>query len=257
MTPSPQILDLAALLARLEQAGRQRRRQAAPGLQLAESAASHSAPRERVALEWLAPFWPAAGAERGALVEWIGDAGSGAGSLALAMARQTLAQSPGALVVIDGQPVSFYAPAAAAAGLDLDRTLLVCPAHARDRAWALEQALRSPGLAATLCWLPAFRTMAAAGRALRRWQLAAELHGAWGVFVRPLEARREPSFAAWRLLVTPVAGAGESARRVQVEVISGPGRSPGRSTLVEVDDETGHVHLVPPLAARALARRRA
>lgn len=253
MPHAPQILDLAALLARLEQAGRQRRRQAI-GLELAEG---REAPRERIAVEWLEPFWPPAGAQRGVLVEWLGDAGSGAGSLALAMARQALAQSPGALVVVDGQPLSFYPPAAAAAGLDLDRTLLVCPAHARDRAWALEQALRSPGLAATLCWLPAFRTLAAAGRALRRWQLAAELHNAWGVFVRPLEARREPSFAAWRLLATPVAGAGESRRQVQVEVISGPGRSPGHSTLVEVDDETGDVHLVSPLAARADTRRRA
>lgn len=134
------------------------------------------------------------GLEQGTLVEWIGHTGSGAATLALVAARAACSDQQ-TLVVIDEQK-DFYPPAAQALGIDLRRTVVVQPASARDRDWSLVQSLRSPGVAAVLCWPDRIHQ-----RMLRRLQLAAEQGGTLGLLVRPPSALAEPSWAKVRLVV--------------------------------------------------------
>ncbi len=147
---------------------------------------------------------PEKGIRRGSLVEWLSsDLGSGAGTLAL-LAAQRAAEAGGAVIVIE-RARRFYPLAAAAWGIDLDRLIIVRAANEEDHAWALDQALRSRGVAAAWTWPPE-----QGEHALRRWQLAAESSGAVGLLLRPAAARQEPSWADLRLLVEPIA---EPARR--------------------------------------------
>ena len=64
------------------------------------------------------------GFRRGSLVEWfVTGPGSGAGTLALLVARQACSRK-GTLVVVDATG-QFYPPAAAACGLDLRRLVVI------------------------------------------------------------------------------------------------------------------------------------
>lgn len=191
---------------------------------------------------------PEGGVRPGGLVEWLAAVeGGGATTLAVMMAREACRQA-GALVVIDvgGE---FYPPAAAAAGLDLDRTILVRPRNEADAVWAFDQALRCGGVAAALAWPRRLST-----RAFRRLQLAAAGAGGLGLLVRPESCRDSPSWADARLLVRPLPG--RAGRRLRVEALRCRGGE-GRAIEVEIDDETGALRLVPPLAAAAPGRRAA
>lgn len=97
-------------------------------------------------------------------------------------------------------PFLPYAPALAAAGLELGRVLLVRARDDADTLWAAEQALQSGSCRAVLAWV-----RRADGRQLRRLQLAAERGRAPLVLFRPPAALVAPSPAALRL--TLVAGA--------------------------------------------------
>jgi cell division inhibitor SulA len=94
-------------------------------------------------------------------------------------------------------PYLPYAPALAAAGLDLDR-LLVLQAEGREALWATEQALRSGACGAVLCW-----PRGADDRALRRLAVAAEQGDALGFAFRPSRVLQQPSPAALRLELMP------------------------------------------------------
>lgn len=91
-----------------------------------------------------------------------------------------------------------YAPALAAAGVELSRLLLIQPASAGEGLWAMEQALRAGSCGAVLGWPPAVDH-----RRLRRLQLAAQAGNAMGVLFRPLSARGQASPAALRLHLEP------------------------------------------------------
>jgi hypothetical protein len=192
---------------------------------------------------------PRGGLSRGTLVEWLSPgAGSGAGSLALAVAREAC-RDGGPVVVID-RTKSFYPPAAARAGIDLARLIVVRPENAADEQWALDQSLRSPGVAAVWC-----RLEKCPPRLGRRLQLAAESGGNLGLLNRPAVARGDPSWAEVRFLVTPlVATAG---RRLRVELLRLRGNAGGRTWDLELDDETGIVRLAPAVAAPAVVRHTA
>jgi len=139
---------------------------------------------------------PAGGLRHGMLVEWLGDFGrSGAVTLGLLAAREACREG-GVLVVLD-RAQTFYPPAAAAWGIDLNRLIVVHPQNARDELWAAVQALRSPVVAAM--WANIERLDA---RAFRRLQLAAEAGRTLGVLVRPITARGQPSWADVRLEVS-------------------------------------------------------
>ena len=92
-----------------------------------------------------------------------------------------------------GPPYPLFAPAFAAAGVQLERLLIIRPAQAL---WAAEQALLSAACDLVLLWLPQ-----AAPQDLRRLALATEQGRAPAVIFRPAAAERESSPAALRLAV--------------------------------------------------------
>lgn len=98
-------------------------------------------------------------------------------------------------------PFLPYAPALAAAGLDLGRILLVHPRQndSVETLWAMEQALKSRSCAAVLGWVH----RATDATAKRRLQLAAEDSSALAVLLGSRGALAQPSPAALRLIVTP------------------------------------------------------
>ncbi|MBN2475205.1 MAG: hypothetical protein JXB62_11390 [Pirellulales bacterium] len=195
---------------------------------------------------------PERGLRRGTLVEWLAaGAGSGAETLALQAARQAC-RDGGTLIVLDRRR-EFYPPAAARLGIELERLMLVYATGEADNAWALDQALRCPGVAAIVAWPEQLD-----GRTFRRLQLAAEQGRGLGLLIRPPAARSEPSWADVRLLVEPLPAEPSQAekRRLRICLLRCRGGTDGRSIDVEIDDETHLVHPASRLAA-ATAHHRA
>ena len=120
---------------------------------------------------------------------------SSAVTLSLLAAREACREG-GALVVIDRRQ-TFYPPAAAVWGIDLDRLILVRPRSARDELWASVQSLRSPAVAAVWGMIDRLDS-----RAFRRVQLAAQAGRTLGLLLRPPSARGQPSWADVRLGVS-------------------------------------------------------
>ncbi len=140
---------------------------------------------------------PGGGWPLGALTELLLE-GPGVGELRLllpALARLTRA---GRWLAWVAPPHLPYAPALAAAGMELSRLLVIHSASDREGLWAMEQALRAGSCGAVLGWPPA-----ADHRRLRRLQLAAQTGNAMGVLFRPLSARGQASPAALRLHLEP------------------------------------------------------
>ncbi len=73
---------------------------------------------------------------------------------------------------------------------------IVYPANEADEFWAIDQLLRCPSIAAVVGWPARVSSIA-----MRRWQLAARSSGAVGLFVRPSNSRREPTWAEARIQV--------------------------------------------------------
>jgi hypothetical protein len=159
---------------------------------------------------------PTGGFPRGSLVEWLADeaGGAGAGVLAMLAAREaSIKASTGtnaegaaqgkAVVVLDRQQ-TFYPPAAAALGVDLETAIVVRARSAAEELWALDQILRCPGVAAV--WGPVAKIDP---RWFRRLQLAAERGGALGLLLRPASVRGRPSWAWAQIGVAPVGMGGE------------------------------------------------
>ena len=119
------------------------------------------------------------GLATGTLTEWLAPAsGCGAELLSLLAARQATVNG-GALVIVD--PLNrFYPPAAAAWGINLENTIVLRGSSLSSLFWAIDQALRSPAVAAV--W---GKIDQVSERWLRRFQLSAEQSGAMGMFVRP------------------------------------------------------------------------
>jgi hypothetical protein len=120
------------------------------------------------------------------------------GLLAPALARLTCA---GKRVVWLAPPYLPYAPALAAAGIDLPHLVLVRAAGRRDALWAAEQALRAGSCHALLAWLPNPNYAH-----LRRLAVAAEASRAFLALFRPPQAAAEPSPACLRLALEPAEG---------------------------------------------------
>jgi len=99
-------------------------------------------------------------------------------------------------VVFVAPPYIPYAPALAAAGVDLAQIVHI-DASAADTHWTAEQCLRAGCCGAVLNWLPD-----ADYRQLRRLQLAAETGASLAFLFRPLRAAQQTSPAALRLQVT-------------------------------------------------------
>ncbi len=143
---------------------------------------------------------PGGGWPRGALTELILRA-PGIGEVSLLLpALAALSREPRWIALI-APPHLPYAPALAAAGVDLARLLRVRAGNGADTLWAMEEALRSGACGAVLAWPGAM-----AERAQRRLQLAAEAGDCAGFWFTPAEQAASTSFAALRLGLAPVAG---------------------------------------------------
>ena len=95
--------------------------------------------------------WPA-----GALTELIGG-GAGIGELQLVLPALSALSWAGKRIVWVAPPHLPYAPALAAAGVDLSRVAVVRAPGRRDALWAAEQALRSGSCHALLAWFAGAR----------------------------------------------------------------------------------------------------
>ncbi len=136
---------------------------------------------------------PGGGWPQGALTELLSSQ-EGIGELRLLMPALARLSQADRWIAWIAPPRLLYAPALAAAGIELSRVLVV---HVHDKTqipWATEQALRHGRCGAVLAWPPQ-----ADMRTLRRLQLAAEAGQAWGFLFRTIEQTAVPSPAALRL----------------------------------------------------------
>jgi len=169
----------------------------------------------------------------------------------------------------------LYGPGLLAHGLDPARLVLITAPRDEDILWAVEEGLRTPGLAAVVGEIGRLPMVAG-----RRLQLAAERSGVTAFLLRrwrngeeAMAERERPSAAVtrWRVRALP-AQEGDDPRlrqligrpRWRVELLRCRGGVPAQwvvesrvvesrvvgSGVVEVADATGHVRLSPELADR-------
>lgn len=135
---------------------------------------------------------PQHGLPSGSLVEWLGDAGSGAATLAWLMAAHF--QTSRSVIVVDPQRECFP-PGMASLEADLQRVVVIQPRTPTETLWTLEQSLRSQAGAIVMA-----RLEGVTHQTYRRFKLAVERGGGIGLFLRPARYRRAPSWADVRLL---------------------------------------------------------
>jgi protein ImuA len=238
---------------------------------------------------------PERGFRRGALVEWLlAGEGVGAGTLALLAAKHAC-RGGGILAVFDFRAAStgtvpfsstrqlgqsprcdnreFFPPAAVRLGIALEQLVVIRAGAAADNHWAIDQALRSPAVAAVLAWPDRIDD-----RTFRRWQLSAEEGGCVAMLLRSEAAKNDPSWADVRLLVEPLpvgwversephqdfdsvsllhgnaasdgvpllrrssAVTSYNRRLLRITLLRCRGKNAGHSIDVELDDETYRVH---------------
>jgi len=208
VVPPRPLRDEAALAGVLQHPGIWRRRSS-------NATTIDAQPSGHAALDALLPGggWP-----RGALCEFLVETdGIGECTLVLpALAALTQARRRVALIA---PPYLPYAPALAAAGVDLGQVVQI-DAGTADTHWSIEQCLRSGCCGAVLGWLPR-----ADYRELRRLQLAAESGGTIGFVFRPLAAANEASPSALRLRITAAQG------EPQIELLKCRGRVGGAARM--------------------------
>src|SRR6188508_2162345 len=140
---------------------------------------------------------PGGGWPSGALTEILGSQ-QGIGELQLVLPALAALTWAGKRVVWLAPPHLPYAPALAAAGINLSQLVVVRAPGRRDALWAAEQALRAGCCHALLGWL-----RRAAYDDLRRLAVAAEASPAWVALFRPLATAAESSPACLRLVLEP------------------------------------------------------
>ncbi|MDZ7825808.1 MAG: translesion DNA synthesis-associated protein ImuA [Gammaproteobacteria bacterium] len=169
--------------------------------------------------------WPMDG-----LTEILGDT-PGVGELRLLLpALARLSRRRARWIALIAPSFLPYAPALAAAGVDVSRVLLVHPKNHQEQLWATEQALKSGTCSAVLSWPDAHHLRHGD---LRRLQIAAREGDAWGVLFRPEAAADTASPAELRLLLQ--AGAGDP-ERLGLKVVKRRGGWPTDDLEVRFDD---------------------
>jgi hypothetical protein len=138
---------------------------------------------------------PGGGWPRGALTEMLLER-EGIGELRLTLPALARLQAEGRSIVWVAPPYRPYAPALAAAGLDLARLIVVRGCTVPEALWAYEQALRAPECGAAFGWMNAHED-----RALRRLQVAAREGRTWGVLWRRPGQRASAAAAPLRLSI--------------------------------------------------------
>ncbi|HYD56833.1 MAG TPA: translesion DNA synthesis-associated protein ImuA [Burkholderiales bacterium] len=161
----------------------------------------------------LARALPGGGWPAGALTEFLG-LQEGIGELQLLLPALAKLTAAGKRVVWLAPPHIPYAPALAAAGMDLTNLAVVRAPGRRDALWAAEQVLRAGPCHALLAWFHHARY-----EELRRLAVAAEGSQAFVALFRPAEAASEPSPAMLRISLE---GENES---LKVQILKRRGRS--------------------------------
>jgi len=151
---------------------------------------------------------PGRGWPQGALTEMIVER-EGIGELRLTLPALVRVQADGRDVVWIAPPHRPYAPALAAAGVDLARFYVVRCADPKDALWAYEQALRAPECGAAFAWHGVRDE-----RMLRRLQVAAREGRTWGVLWRRPGQSGGALAAPLRLGLAAAEGTGKLAVRV-------------------------------------------
>ncbi len=166
---------------------------------------------------------PGRGWPRGALTEIV-LAREGIGEIRLTVPALVRLQAGNRDVVWIAPPHAPYAPALAAAGLDLARLVIVRCRSAAEELWAYEQALRAPECGAAFAWLGSDDE-----RALRRLAVAAREGGTWGVLWRRPGRRGTATAAPLRLALAP------HERRLAVRVLKRRGGDVAQPVVIDVD----------------------
>lgn len=200
---------------------------------------------------------PHSGIPRGSLIEWLGDGLGNPASVLATVAAREAARAGGVTVFID-RSKTFYPPAAAAWGIDLDRTLIVHPENEKDELWVMDQVMRCAHVAAMVSWPKKLDHLN-----FRRLQLAGERSGCLGMLIRPLAASREPSWADLRILVSPCGFTLNSRAhwRIDLKVLRCRDNVRQEEIKLEIDDRTGEIyeahtsHLAAQLAHPKVAVR--
>jgi hypothetical protein len=198
---------------------------------------------------------PAGGYNRGTIIEWLADHGSGAEYLSLLAARHA-ADDGGALVIVD-QHSQFYPPAARAMGIALGNLIVLRGSmdsryrfhhqlaaddsfDQEDFYWAIDQSLRCSSVAAVWARLPDFESPQIGSRWLRRFQLSAEASGCLGLFMRPRQQKSASSWSEIQWQIEPQRSTGDH-RHIRASLVRCRGGTVGRCIDLEINTVTGNV----------------
>jgi cell division inhibitor SulA len=146
--------------------------------------------------------WPV-----GALIELIAQR-EGIGELSILLPALAHLAGQERWIALVNPPYIPYAPAFAAAGIDLGQIVVVQARGTLDTLWSMEQALRSGACSAVLGW-PGFLTE----QAIRRLQLAAETGRTLGVWFTACAGLPRTSPVPYRLRIDWQAG------RTRIEIL--------------------------------------
>jgi cell division inhibitor SulA len=183
---------------------------------------------------------PGGGWPQGALTEVL-LAREGIGEVRLTLPALAHVQLQGRSVVWIAPPHRPYAPALAAAGIDLSRLLIVRCRDMKEALWAYEQALRAPECGAAFAWLDTQDE-----RCLRRLQVAAREGRTWAVLWRRPGQRGHAQAAPLRLGLAPQDGG------LAIRVLKRRGADLPQPIIVNLDRAPGAPTF--PLPAGAPAR---
>jgi protein ImuA len=207
---------------------------------------------------------PQGGLARGAVHEILGAGGDEEdGAVAAGFAARIVGRLDPAGAVLWCLPqVDLYGPGLAACGLDPRRLVLVRAPRDAEILWAMEEGLRTSGIAAVVGEVSLLPPVTS-----RRLQLAAECSGATAFLLRRWRAagvaareRHLPNAAAtrWRISVLPAVptggGPGVGQRRWQVELLRCRGGGSGCWEVVIAEGKTTDA-ADPLFVAAALADR--
>lgn len=174
---------------------------ARPGLWRGGALARAALPGEPTGFAMLDAELPGGGWPAGAITEVL-PAHEGIGEVRLFGPALAALTRRGERLAWIAPPYLPYAPALAAAGIDLSKLVVVRVNTGRDALWATEQALGSNACGAVLAWIPGARYAE-----MRRLQLAAERGRSLVMMFRAPAAGSESSPAALRIALGTADGA--------------------------------------------------
>ncbi len=126
-------------------------------------------------------------------------------------------------------PFVPYAPALKAAGIDVDKILLIHPKDHAEALWAVEQASRSGTCSAVLAWFDEKKLKASD---TRRLQLASKSGGTLSLLFRPDQAESKASMAELRVRLKPA----DSGDSLSLDILKRRGGWPVQELQLDVGD---------------------